>query len=236
MFGRFLELSLATPDIAASVRFYERLGFAQLSCTDSWPHPYCALGDGQFVLGLHQRAAPEAALCFVHAGLSRHAQVLRAGGFALTAERLGDDHLHELRLHDPDGREVLLLEARTFSPAAIRADASRCGTFLGWSLPTRQPEAQAAFWERAGLVAFEPQERPWPHRPLSGDGLSLALHDPQMLPQPALIYGTDDVAARLAVLDEAGITPSRPPVQAGSAAGTALLRAPEGTLLWILPE
>ena len=236
MFGRFLELSLATSDIAASVRFYERLGFAQLPCTDSWPHAYCALGDGQFVLGLHQRATPEAALCFVHAGLARHAQVLRAAGFAVTDERLGDDHFHELRLRDPDGREVLLLEARTFSPAAIRVDASRCGSFLGWSLPTPQPEAQAAFWERAGLVAFEPQERPWPHRPLSGDGLSLALHDPRLLPQPALIYGTDDVAARLAVLDEAGITPSRAPLHAGGPAGAALLRAPEGTLLWLLPE
>ena len=27
MFGRFLELGIATPDIAASVQFYERLGF-----------------------------------------------------------------------------------------------------------------------------------------------------------------------------------------------------------------
>ena len=81
MLGQFLELALSTPDIAASVGFYERLGYQQLPCTDSWPHAYCALSDGQSVIGLHQRAAPAAALCFVRAGLARHYASLLDAGF-----------------------------------------------------------------------------------------------------------------------------------------------------------
>ena len=45
MFGRFLELGIATPDIAASVQFYERLGFTQLLTGDAWPHRYGVLSD-----------------------------------------------------------------------------------------------------------------------------------------------------------------------------------------------
>ena len=235
MFGRFLELSLATPDIAASVRFYEQLGFVQLPCTDSWPHAYCALGDGQFTLGLHQRAEPHRALCFVHAGLAAHARVLREAGFTPEVERLGFEQFHEVQLRDPDGGDILLLEARTFSPAQIRADASRLGAFAGWSLPTAQPEAQAAFWERAGLVSFEPQPQPWPHRPVTGDGINLALHDPLLLPRPALVYTAPDMPARLAALAAAGIEPLRHAATA-VVRGSALLRAPEGTLLWCVPE
>ena len=73
MFGRFLELSLTTADIAASVQFYERLGFSQLTTGDTWTHPYGVLSDGRICLGLHQRRGPaeHAQLCAAGAGAAR---------------------------------------------------------------------------------------------------------------------------------------------------------------------
>ncbi len=235
MLGQFLELALATPDIAASVDFYERLGFQQLPCTDSWPHAYCALGDGQCTIGLHRRDAPVAALCFVRTGLARHHAALAAAGFAPLDAQLGDDQFHRLLLQAPDRCEVQLLEARTYSPAAIRADASLCGTLLGWSLPAADAEAAAAYWERAGLVAFAEQELPWPHRPLTADGLNLSLHRPALLAQPALVYSAPDLPQRLGALQGLGLptaawtSPAMPGVRG------ALLRAPEGTAILLLP-
>ena len=236
MFGQFLELALATADIAASVRFYERLGYQQLPCTDSWPHAYCALGDGQFVIGLHRRDAPAAAPCFVHAGLVRHGAALAAAGFTLLHAQLGEEQFHRLLLQAPDHGEVQLLEARTYSPAAIRADASVCGTLLAFSLPAADADAAAAFWERGGLVAFAEQELPWPHRPLTADGVNLALHRPALLPQPALVYTATDLTARIEALRGRDLT-----VAAWSAPGLpsvrgALLRAPEGNAILLLPE
>jgi len=43
MLGRFHEISIETPDIRASVEFYERLGFTQANTTDTWTHPYGVL-------------------------------------------------------------------------------------------------------------------------------------------------------------------------------------------------
>ena len=80
MFGRFLELSLTTTDIVASVQFYERLGFSQLTTGDTWTHPYGVLSDGRICLGLHQRRGPASMLSFVRPELADHVHELRAAG------------------------------------------------------------------------------------------------------------------------------------------------------------
>jgi hypothetical protein len=236
MFGQYLELALATPDIVASLHFYEQIGYRQLPCTDSWPHPYCALSDGQSVIGLHRRDAPATALCFTHADLASHQAVLTAAGLVPLDAQLREDRFHQLSLQAPDLCTVSLLEARTYSPAAIRADASLCGTLLAWSLPTPDMDVAAAYWERAGLIAFAEQELPWPHRPLTGDGLNLALHRPGHLAEPALVYTAANLPQRLVALRAldlpvAAWSPRELPGVRG-----AQLRAPEGTLIVMLPD
>ena len=56
MLGRFLEFSVATPDIRASLDFYTDLGFSSAEVGDAWPHPYAVVTDGRICLGLHQQA------------------------------------------------------------------------------------------------------------------------------------------------------------------------------------
>ncbi len=58
MLGRFLEFSLATPDVRASLDFYTRLGFSEAEVGEAWPHPYAVVTDGRICLGLHQQAMP----------------------------------------------------------------------------------------------------------------------------------------------------------------------------------
>ena len=51
MIGRFLEISLPTPDIRASLEFYESLGFEQATTADTWSYPYAVVTDGHLFLG-----------------------------------------------------------------------------------------------------------------------------------------------------------------------------------------
>ncbi len=76
MLGRFLEASLATPDIQASLDFYVKLGFSQAEVGDAWPHPYAVVTDGRICLGLHQAAVPALSLTFVKPDLLKHLQRL----------------------------------------------------------------------------------------------------------------------------------------------------------------
>jgi catechol 2,3-dioxygenase-like lactoylglutathione lyase family enzyme len=231
MFGRFLELSIACDDIAASVTFYEALGFRQLACTDAWPYPYCVLSDGRLCIGLHRRRAPALALAFVRTDLATHTRYLEHAGLVAYSSRLSSEDFHELRLRDPAGQEVVLLEARTFSPDPEPYRESLCGYFAAFSMPSGDFDAARAFWERAGFIAHSVQDDPFPHLPITGNHLSLALHAPATLITAALVFSDPDMAQRIGQLHQRDLEFSTELPRGLAPESNALLVAPEGTLL-----
>jgi hypothetical protein len=234
MFGRFLEISLATDDIAVSVGFYEQLGFRQLPCADAWSWPYCALSDGRLCIGLHQYAEPRVALCFVRPGLAEATQALEFSGFVPHCSRLGFEDFHRLELTDPDGQEFRLLEARTCSPDSEGYRESQCGYFAGFSMPVADADAASDYWARGGFIAHEEEALPYPHRLLSSDNLNLRLHKPQALPQPALVFTATDMRARLVKCREQELSlATRVPFGLNPQAN-GLLVTPEGRQLLLL--
>ena len=235
MFGRFLELGIATTDIAESVQFYERLGFAQLITGDAWSHRYGVLSDGRAHLGLHELAMPSPALTFVLPQLASSQPRLRAANFAPELAALGEDSLHQLRLRDPAGHAVMLLEARTYSPAAARAHTeSLCGYFSHLSLPQADYEAAREFWERAGFVALSEEDEPFPHLPLTSDHLDLGFHQRRTFDAPLLVFECADVTKNIARLREQGMPLSAQLPRGLDRKRSALIEAPEGTALLLL--
>ncbi len=234
MFGRFLEVSLATRDIAASVSFYERLGFTQLTTGDTWPHPYGVLSDGRLCIGLHQRPGPAPLLSFVRPELAQHLHELRAAGFEPHYTRLGEEDFHELQLHDPAGLGIALLEARTFSPPRRDHAPSLCGWFNACSTPTLDTDSVRAFWEHAGFIALETPDDPFAQLALTSDTLTLSLHPPRALEASVLLFTDPQMPERLERLAALGVhgTEDLPPGLDRRA--NALLEAPEGTLLLLM--
>jgi catechol 2,3-dioxygenase-like lactoylglutathione lyase family enzyme len=233
MFGRFLELSLATPDIPASAAFYQRLGFHGLATGDTYAHRYGVYSDGRLHLGLHERVNAAPALTFVLPELATQVTRLRAAGFEPTAVRLGSEDFHEIELRDPAGTDARLLEARTYSPHAD-ARESLLGRFAHWSLPVRDPAAASAWWEHAGFVALPESDQPYAHLPLTSDHVDLAFHSPRLLAAPCLVFTDSDMPARIADLRTAGERFSSELPRGLDPQGSALLEAPEGTLLLLL--
>ncbi|MDE2219082.1 MAG: hypothetical protein KGL25_03305 [Gammaproteobacteria bacterium] len=234
MFGRFLELSLNTSDIAASVQFYERLGFSQLTTGDTWPHPYGVLSDGRVCIGVHQRHGSSPLLSFVRPELARHLHELRAAGFEPHYTRLGDSDFHELQLHDPAGQAIALLEARTFSPARSGHPGSLCGWFSGYSMPAIDTEAAQAFWEHAGFIALGLPDEPLMQLALTSDTLTLTLHRPRLLESPLLVFTDPQMASRIERLAALEIHGSGELPRGLDRKSNALLEAPEGTHLLLL--
>jgi len=236
LFGRFLEFSIATRDIRASVQFYEDLGFRQLLTGDIWQHRYGVLTDGRLVIGLHERRGPDFCITFVQPELASHRAAWRAAGFEPHFTRLGEADFHEVQLQDPSGTDIAALEARTFSPGAAEPGSTRaaCGRFMACSIPALEPEETQQFWERAGCVAHEPLELPYEHRPLIGRGLELALHRPGLFDRPLLSFRDPEMGTRLRELEARGIELSAELPRELKARGHGLLIAPEGTQLLLL--
>jgi len=235
MFGRFLELGIATRDITAAVAFYEQLGFTQLITGDALSHRYGVLSDGRVSLGLHEQERPSPAPCFVLPGLASTRAVFELEGLEPELTELGEDALNELRLRDPGGHAVTLLEARTYSPAAPGTTGdSHLGYFCHLSLPETDFEAARKFWERGGFVALPALDAPYPHLPLTSDGIDLAFHERRLCGEPLLVFEGPELAARLALLAERGVAQEPGLPRGMNRAHSALIESPEGTLLLLV--
>jgi catechol 2,3-dioxygenase-like lactoylglutathione lyase family enzyme len=228
--GRFLEFSLATPDIQASLDFYTRLGFSQAAVGEAWIHPYAVVTDGRICLGLHQEAMPAPSMTFVKPDLLKYLETLEGLGLEMEFRRLGNDVFNEVGWLDPSGQLVRLIEARTFSPSKrLGLDTSQCGYFLEIALPAPSMDEAKSYWERFGFVGIDESNDRLPHVSCTSDYVDLGLYDPAHLRRSTLRFEVEDVGGTLARLAEIGISPAGeipPPLRHVPA---AVLTAPEGT-------
>lgn len=237
MLGRFLEISLHTEDIAASVAFYESLGFSQCATADTWPHPYGVLTDGRITVGLHQYKFPSPSLTYVREEIARHSSEFIDAGITLAFARTGDDMFNEIGFTDPSGQMVTVLEARThFGSNRSAREESLCGYFAELSIPVSDFMVAREFWEHLGFVALEEIESPYLHVPLTSDQLDLALHRPGTLDRAALVFRDPAMPERVRELKERGVEFSRELPRGLDPLANALLQAPEGTPLLLLHE
>ena len=235
MLGRFLEISIHTPDIQASLEFYEALGFQQASVSETWPYPYAVVTDGRLFLGLHGGFIRSPALTFVLPQLARGLDRLRERGLAFDQERLGNDVFNQASMTDPSGHCINLLEARTFSPPS-QSDGSQtsCGYFVEYGIPVRDVGTSRSFWEPLGFVAMEEEADPFPRTAVTSDHLNLGLYRTRTLRQPVLTFEDPEMRERLTRLKERGFHLSDEMPDSLDESTNAILEAPEGTRLLLL--
>jgi catechol 2,3-dioxygenase-like lactoylglutathione lyase family enzyme len=197
MLGRFLEFSVATPDIAASFEFYTNLGFSQADTGDAWPHPYVVVTDGRIHIGLHRESSESPQITFVRPQLLQHIDALEKLGMELEFRRLGNNVFNEIGWRDPSGHLIRLVEARTFSPAGLASGSpSSCGQFQQIALPAPDPQAAKIFWERLGFVGIDETEAPLKHVCCVSDTINIGLYSPRDVPAPTLIFESNDAKVR----------------------------------------
>ena len=233
MIGRFLEFSVATPDIAASFDFYNRLGFSPVPVGDAWTHPYAVLTDGRIHLGLHALEADAPQLSFMRPGLLQAAESLERMHIEFEVRRLGADQFNELGWRDRDGHRIRLLEARTFSPVQGVTRPSLCGHFLEVGLPVADGEAARQAWERLGFVGLDELDGPIDHVCCMSDTLNVGLYALAAIAEPTLIFEADAIATLRTRLGALGLAPSRSLPRGLLAEEALMLVAPEGTRLLV---
>jgi catechol 2,3-dioxygenase-like lactoylglutathione lyase family enzyme len=231
LLGRFLEISVYAPDVAASVEFYESLGFVQASTGDTWNHPYAVVTDGRLFLGLHQYRFASPALTWVQPDVARQAPALTALGIEFEFARFGPEALHEVGFLDPSGQMITLIEARTFSPPSLPpAHASSLGYFEEFGIPTNDLERAGAFWDSLGFVAFDPVCAPFGKVVVAGRDLNIGLYDVD-LRNPVLTFSDPAMPERIAQLRDRGLPFAGRLPRGMNARENGILQAPEGTEL-----
>jgi catechol 2,3-dioxygenase-like lactoylglutathione lyase family enzyme len=235
LLGRFLEFSLATRDIQASLDFYLKLGFSEAQVGETWSHPYAVVTDGRIHVGLHQGGVEEPTLTFVRPELLKYLEQLESVGIEFEYQRLGNDVFNEIAWRDPDGHLLRLIEARTFSPTK-RADTqtSQCGYFVELALPSESLDLSKDYWENLGFVGMEELDDRLPHITCTSDFIEIGLYEAASLRSAGLRFEVDNLAATLESIAALGFQPAKDAVLKGRYG--ALLRAPEGTPLLLVAD
>lgn len=223
MLGRFLELSVWSRDITASVAFWESLGLAHGRVGDTWQHHYAVMSDGRAVLGLHAYEFDSPSLTWVRPELVTALPGIANLGIDFDFAKTGPDEFNEAGFRDPDGQVITLLEARTWSPDFGHEWApSLLGHFAAYRYPARDPAATVAYWERLGLVADETAAGPV----AVAGGITISPSDEAGGPE--LVFEHPDPDGLRDALEARGFS-LRP------GGGAWLLRAPDGLLIRIVP-
>ncbi len=233
MLGQLLEIAVAARPVGDALAFYGGLGFQQVDVGDILDSPYAVVIAPGVAIGLHDRELDGPTPTFVRPNLDTHIRALRRAGVTLEFARLADDQFHQAGFREPNDRQILLLEARTWSPAAwSNGNVSLCGEFLELSLPTHSMNECRAFWERLGCSVVLLEDGPPPRARLAGHGLALGYHEAWFV--PGLTFIATDLAARVEFLKARGyaVTRGAPTAIAGRPAAT--LMAPEGTALYLI--
>jgi hypothetical protein len=234
--GRFLEISLAAADVAASLAFYESLGFVQASVGEAWPHPYAVVTDGRLSLGLHAADFESPLPTWAAPSLRERLATLANLDVTIDDARLDDVSMHQALLRDPSGQLLRLLEARTFSPPALApAHSTALGYFEEFAIATTDLTAASAFWERLGFVAFEPVREPFARAVAASRDLNVGLYAID-LPAPVLVFSAAAMQQRIESLRDQGHRFAQRMPRELMAIGAAMLEAPEGTQLLLLKE
>ena len=216
MLGSLLEIALCTGDIRASFEFYEQLGFGNAVTGDIWTHHYGVMACEGLCLGLHEKRQPSPTIVFTRENVAALARELDALGIAVLNARLGEDVFNELSLRDPSGLVLRVLEARSFSPPSEPPGVTALGRFESLSLPLRDVEAAAAFWQVLG-IATPP----------------VAYHAPKLHDEPLLQFRQPDLAQAAARLSGLGVD-CAPGFGGFAPPDHLLLTSPEGQCIALL--
>jgi len=231
--GRFLEFSIHTPDILASLGFYKRLGFTELQIGDIWSHKYAVVSDGNVCIGLHDRAFDSPALTFIHEDVAHSARSMSDHGFELSYLRLDEDVFNLVGFSDSDGHTVSMLEARTFMSPDENTPDSICGSCFEVTLPVRDALHSGRFWAPLAPTLLNLREEPTTHMRFDAGHMPLGLSESIALKSPSLCFKCDDKAALFASLEKHGLKSTEYP---GFEGAFVELQAPEGTTLYVFSE
>jgi len=233
MLGRFLEFTIATPDILESLLFYKQLGFHELEGGDVWPHKYAVISDGELCIGLHDRDIQSPALTFVHQEVAKEARSMTDHGFDFTYLNIDEDSFNELGLLDRDGHLISLIEARTFSKPDEDADNSLCGRWFEITLPVKDALRAGRFWAPLAPELLRMREEPTTHMRFNAGEMSLGLSESIALDGPSLCFRCDDREEVWIALAKNGFRHKEFP---GFEGAFMSITAPEGTTLYLFDE
>lgn len=219
--GEAFQLTISTRAIYKSLRFYQALGFKEIS-GDSQPFPWRIIADPCLTIMLNDDGREGMKLTWYDPDFEDKAPLLAARGVKFAREydfdKLpgivemvdpdGNHHAVVIRsgedLHRPEGPTLADLKGEDFGNPE-KYPNKKIGILGEIAFPVENLGESIKFWENFGFDQMSLNDHPYPWAIMRDEHIVIGLHESAHFPQPAITYFAPDQAANMAALRAAGL-------------------------------
>lgn len=218
--GQITAFTVASPDLEASMAFYQKLGFSELFRGD-FPFPFIQISDGAIMMMLRWDAKPYIALTYYTNDVDNVADALAAKGIQFTLKPSAGDMVRRYIMQSPDGANVSLVgftEGMSQPPGPIMLKMKPgdftnpeayvnkvCGMYGEYAQPVANLDFAAEWYAKLGFIQLSRYGSPYPWG-IYTDGLAVVgLHQTNSFVQPSITFFAADMAAKLNKLKLMGL-------------------------------
>lgn len=212
MLGDISAITISTPDLEKSFRFYKQLGFEEILRYDL-PFPFIQISDGALLIMLRKDDGPYISLTYYIKELEKTVSELESNGVSFASKTNLGDMIRRCIIQSPDGLNIALVTyvdgfAQPPGPTMLTTDPANyfkpdtyvnkiSGLFGEFAHPVKDLEVSILFWEKLGFKTLSKYSSPYPWAIIS-DGLSVVgLHQTEDFNYPAITFFASDMAEKI---------------------------------------
>lgn len=218
--GEITAITIASPDLEASLKFYQTLGFSEVMRFD-FPFPWIQITDGALLIMLRKDKDPYCALTYYSKNIDKVVGELEQTGIKFSYKAGETDLVKRFVFKSPDGLTISLVniidgfvqppgptmlntpQANMFKPETYVNKI--CGMYGEFAHPVKDLSASLAFWEKLGFKALTTFTSPYPWAIVS-DGLGIVgLHQTNNFSEPTITYFAADMKNKIDILKGKGL-------------------------------
>ena len=218
--GEISALTINTPDLETSLRYYQKLGFTEIMRSD-FPFPWIQVTDEALLIMLKKGDDPYLALTYYSPEAELIAGELEKKGIGFLSKPKETDMVKRFLFQSPDELNISLVgipggfrkpsgntmltmdQSDYFKPETYTNKTA--GMFGELAHPVKDLDASVSFWEKIGFAVLSKFASPYPWAIIS-DGLStVGLHQSNHFSYPAITFFAADMKDKIENLKTAGL-------------------------------
>ena len=219
--GDVTAITVTSPDLEVSLRFYQKLGFDELFRAD-FPFPLIQISDGALLMMLRQDPTPYLALTYYTREMETVVAEVEAAGIDFAQKPAESDFVKRYLIQSPDDLNISLVNfvdgfERPPGPTMLTMPQGdyfkpekyinqTCGMYGELAHPVKDLEASIQFWEKLGFKVLSKFTSPYQWAIIS-DGLAVVgLHQTDNFDYPAITFFAADMKDKVEKLKGNGLT------------------------------
>ena len=226
--GDVVQISIGVSDLAASLQFYDTLGFSKVA-QNTAPWPWTQLSDGQHLFLLNQDGNQYLGLNYFSTAVSQTVATLEEKGFNFVHKQEQDGRLSRAIFTATNGVMIGLINQDPTNMHDPKKNAlCLCGKFGEFSLGVADWQTAVSVWQQLGFETLHHSPDPYPWGIISDGNIMIGIHQTDEFEGPLLTYFDKNMPERIQQLKNNNVKFGTHRLAADNPFNEAIILGPDG--------